>query len=113
MDFINLPQIIHSKHAKESMPSVLSDEDIPMIVYRLSRPIRSRILNYKKFVTELDLDGFIENKDVVKCHCSEYNTKFWNNERGHVLTGNLQIIKNNKLRKLFSKLIGIRLGELL
>ena len=26
-----------------------------------------------------------------------------NNERGHILTGNLKIIKNNKLRKLFSK----------
>ena len=26
-----------------------------------------------------------------------------NNERRHILTGNLKIIKNNKLRKLFSK----------
>ena len=26
-----------------------------------------------------------------------------NNDRKHILTGNLQIIKNNKLRKLFSK----------
>ena len=103
MDFINLPQIIRSKHAKENMPSVLTDEDIPMVVYSLSQPIRSRILNYKKFVTELNLDQFIENKDTVKCHCSEYNTQFLNNERGHVLTGSLKIIKNNKLRKLFSK----------
>ena len=29
--------------------------------------------------------------------------KFLNNERGHVLTGSLKIIQNNKLRKLFSK----------
>ena len=58
MDFINLPQIIRSKHAKENMPSVLTDEDIPMVVYSLSQPIRSRILNYKKFVTELDLDHY-------------------------------------------------------
>ena len=81
----------------------MTDEDIPMVVYSLSQPIRSRILNYKKFVTELNLDQFIENKDTVKCHCSEYNTQFLNNERGHVLTGSLKIIKNNKLRKLFSK----------
>ena len=69
----------------------------------MSQTIRSRILNYKKFVAELDFDQFIENKDTVKCHCSEYNTQFLNNERGNVLTGSLKIIKNNKLRKLFSK----------
>ena len=96
MDFINLPQIIRSKHANE-------DEDIPMVVFSLSQPIRSRILNYKKFVTELNLDQFIENKDSVKCHCAQYNTQFLNNERGHVLTRSMKIIKDNKLRKLFSK----------
>ena len=53
MDFINLPQIIRSNAAKESMPSILSDDDIPMIVYSLSQPIRSRILNYKKFFSDL------------------------------------------------------------
>ena len=84
------------------MPSVLTDEDIPMVVYSLSQPIRSRILNCKKFVTKLDLDQFIEHIDTVKCH-SEYNIQFLNNERGHVLTGSLKIIKNNKLRKNFSK----------
>ena len=102
MDFINLPQIIRSKEAKDSMPSILNDDDIPMVIYSLSQPIRSRILNYKKFVSELDLDGFNENKDSIKCHCSQYD-KFLNNDRKHILTGNLQIIKNNKLRKLFSK----------
>ena len=32
-----------------------------------------------------------------------YGHTFLNKERGHILTGNLKIIKNNKLRKLFSK----------
>ena len=59
-------------------------------------------MNYKKFVTKLNLDQFIENKDTVKCHCSEYNNQFLNNERGHVITRSLKIIKN-MLRKLFSK----------
>ena len=48
-------------------------------------------------------DKFIENKDTVQCNCSEYNTQFLSNERGHFLTGSLKIIKNNKLHKLFSK----------
>ena len=85
------------------MPSILNDDDIPMVGYSFSQPVRSRILNYKKFVSELDLDGFNENKDAIKCHCSQYDNKFLNNDRKHILTGNLQIIKNNKIRKLFSK----------
>ena len=60
-------------------------------------------MNYKKFVTELNLDQFTEKKYTVKCHCSEYITQFLNNERGHFPTGSLKIIKNNKLRKLFLK----------
>ena len=103
MDFINLPQIIRSKEAKDSMPSILTDDDIPMIVYSLSQPIRSRILNYKKFVSELDLDVFCKNNDSINCCCSQYDDKFLNKDRNHILTGNLQIVKNNKLRKLFSK----------
>ena len=55
---------------------MVSDEDIPLVVYSLAQPIRSKILNYKKFV---------------------------NPEPQHVLTGNLKIVKNNNLRKLLSK----------
>ena len=91
MDFINLPQIIRSKEAKDSMHSILNADDIPMVV--LAQPIRSRILNYKKFVSEIDLDGFNENKDSIKCHCFQYDNKFLKNYRKHILTGNLQIIK--------------------
>ena len=58
MDFINLPQIIRSDEARKNMPSSLNENDIPMVVYALSQPIRSRILNYKKFVSQLDLDAF-------------------------------------------------------
>ena len=50
LDFINLPQIIRSKHSKKSIPPNASDEDIHMVVYSLAQPIRSKILNYKKFV---------------------------------------------------------------
>ena len=103
LDFINLPQIIRSKHSKENMPPMVSDEDIPMIVYSLAQPIRSKILNYKKFVKELDLDRFKEDHETIKCNCQKYSVDFVNPERQHVLTGNLKIVKNNKLRKLFSK----------
>ena len=73
MDFINLPQIIRCDDSKKNMPSCLVETDIPMVVYSLSKPIRSKILNYTKFVAELDLDAFNFNKDVVKCHWNMIN----------------------------------------
>ena len=45
---------------------MVSDEDIPMIVYSLAQSIRSKILNYKKFVKELDLDRFKEDHETIK-----------------------------------------------
>ena len=82
---------------------MLSDEDIPMLVYSLAQPIRSKTLNYKKFVKELDLDRFKEDNETIKCNCQKYSVDFVNPERQHVFTGNLKIVKNNKLRKLLSK----------
>ena len=79
------------------MPPSLSDEDIPMVVYSLSDPIRSKILNYKKFVKELNLDRFKEDNDVIKCNCKNYAADFLDADRNHILTGNLQIVKSNKL----------------
>ena len=85
------------------MPSSISENAIPMVDYSLSQPIHSRILNYKKFVSQLDLDAFNNDNNIIPCHCSQYDHTFLNNEQGHILTGNLKIITNNKLRKLVSK----------
>ena len=75
-----------------------------MVVFKLSKPIRSQIFNYKKFVSkELDLDKFGKNKRSITCNCRKYDREFWNTDRNHVLTGNLEIVKNAKLRKLLSK----------
>ena len=104
MDFINLPKLLRSRESHSNMPPVMEEKDIPMVVYSLSQPIRSQILNYKKFVQkELDLEKFSQNPKSITCNCKNYSRKFVNEDRGHVLTGNLQIIKNNKLRKIFTK----------
>ena len=80
MDFINLPQIICSDGAIKNMPSSLSEKDIPMVVYSLSQPIRSRILNYTKFVSQLDLDAFNNDNNIIPCQCSQYDHTFLNND---------------------------------
>ena len=44
----------------------MEEKDIPMVVYSLSQPIRSQILNYKKFVKkELDLETFFKIRNLL------------------------------------------------
>ena len=104
MDFINLAKLLRSNELASNMPPVMQSEDIPMVVYSLTETTRSKLLNYKKFVgKELDLEVFTNNESSIPCKCSSYPSEFVDANRGHILTGNLQIIKNNKLRKLFCK----------
>ena len=103
MDFINLPRILRSDIIKECRPDVMTDDDIPMVVYRLTDPIRSTILNYSKFVSSLDLNAFHIDESTIPCHCHEFDDQFVDNHHHHILTGDLNIIKNKKLRELISK----------
>ena len=103
MDFISLPRILRSDVLKESRPAVMTDDDIPMVVYKLTPPIRSAILNYSKFVSSFDLNAFHLDNNTIPCHCHEFDNKYIDNHHNHILTGDLSIIQNNKLSKLISK----------
>ena len=103
LDFINLPKILRSDTVKGNSPHLMEETDVPMVVYSLSQPIRSKVFNYKKFVKNLDLDLFCRDNKSVPCHCKKYDPIFIDKNAKHVLTGNLNIVNNNKLRKLLSK----------
>ena len=103
LEFINLPKILRSETVKGNSPHLMEETDVPMVVYSLSQPIRSKVFNYKQFVKNLDLDLFCRNNKSIPCHCKKYDPMFVDTNAKHVLTGNLNIIKNNKLRKLLSK----------
>ena len=74
---------------------ILCDPDI------LTAPISSKFFNFNKFVNNLDLDLFLTNPDSLPCKCN--NSPFVDKYQKHIVTGDLRIIKNNTLRKLFIK----------
>ena len=47
--------------------------------------------------------GFNLDPNSIPCHCSEYDVSFVDHTYKHVLTGDLSLVKNNKLKKLLSK----------
>ena len=68
-----------------------------------SNTICSKVLNYDDFVSELDLNKFSSDKNSIPCHCSKYDKKFTDKDYGHIITGNLNIIKDIKLKNLLAK----------
>ena len=83
----------------------MGDDDIPMVVYKLTPSIRSDIFNYKSFVSNFNIDEFHNNPNCIPCFCHEpgFNPTLIDGQHGHIVTGELKIIKNIKLHNLISK----------
>ena len=64
--------------------------------FKYEKSIRADVTNYKEHI--------LSNEPIsnVNCFCSHYSD-FIDPSVGHVITGNVDIVKNNKLRKLFKK----------
>ena len=74
---------------------------IPTIVYSYLNPIRNEIFNYKDTIQNLDVTEFIENYDNIECNCK--SSPFKDSFHGHIVTGDLNIVKDDNLKELLSK----------
>ena len=74
-----------------------------MVVYSLEQSIRFKIFNYHQFVKDLDLNEFIKDLKSINCSCSHFISEFTDKDHGHIITGDLRIVQNNKLWKLLTK----------
>jgi hypothetical protein len=102
---VNLPRIFHLNSVIETLPFKLKDRtvDIPTVTYSYENPIRSKVLNYKKTLTDFDLTS-LGDGDVPKfsdCNCA--SSPFIDPYHGHVITGDLSIVENSRLTNLLSK----------
>ena len=99
IELLNLNRIMNDKEVSDSCPV-----SRPMIVLNYTKPVRSKILNYRQTVQESNFDSWRSDEGVCNCHRSIFKDPNHN----HVITGNLNIISNFKLRKLLSKGPGYR-----
>ena len=105
MDDLHLSSIFRSNTLVNLLPGKLREDDhIPVVTFRLDPPIRNKILNYKRTVKEIEViqqaNKFVPTY-LPTCHCS--TSTFKDSVHNHVVTGDLRIITNSKLRKLLSK----------
>ena len=92
---VNLSSILHSAEVVNTIPSVAKHFIPPTIVYTLDKPISSKIFNFNKFVTTLDVESFMQDNSVLPCQCS--NSPFADHHHGHIISGDLKLIGNTKL----------------
>ena len=100
VELINIAHILGHPEISSALPTSI-EFSIPMVTYKLGLPLSTKIFNFNHFVNTLDLDEFLLNPDILPCKC--INSPFADKYHKHVVTGDLRIIDNNPLRKLFTK----------
>ena len=94
---VNLPQLM--KKVKNALPSTFHYQDIPKIIYKRSLTISRKVFNYKDTVTNFDCKQWVNSPITCDCKTSEYCDP----HHQHILTGNLGIVTDSKLRSLLCK----------
>ena len=97
MDMIDLPSILNRKEVVKSIPSCVKDYS-PVVSYTYTRTIANRIFNNRRVVEELNFDVGTED---IECNCNSSEYRY--EPAGHVVTGDLRIIRDVKLRELIRK----------
>ena len=98
IEMIDLPRLLNSKTVKDAVPHFLSNREQPMVSYAYTKNISGRIFNQKRVMEGLDFD--VGTGDMC-CDCS--TSEFCYEPVGHIVTGDLTIIRDAKLRALIGK----------
>ena len=82
-----------------TIPAYFKNQSPPIISYSYSFPIAPKIFNYKNVLQGLNTENITRNPSACSCKASE----FCYNPAGHVITGDLNIVRISKLRDILSK----------
>ena len=99
MKFINVARILCEPDLVDFFLSSSVKFLLPMATYNLTTAKSTKFFNLNRFVNNLYLDLFLTNPDILPWKCN--NSLFDKRHHKYVATGNLRIIRNNVLKKLF------------
>ena len=99
MEFISLPSIFTDKSVTSAIPAYLKNTEAPIISCKYNKSIRVTIpvFNFNKHVSVLDIDA--NTPDSRNCKESKYSYP----PAGHVITGDLKIISDSRIRSIICK----------
>ena len=69
MEINILPHIFHDPSVKACFPTDIKFEE-PTVIYSLTNGIMSKIFNFVKFVSNLDVAAFLQDNTILPCNCA-------------------------------------------
>ena len=94
-----LPQLLRSQFVMDKIPAYFKDEEPPKISYQYTNTIANKLFNFSSSRYNLDITNYLSNPQHRQCNTS----KLCYEPHGHLITGNLMVIGNVKLRELVAK----------
>ena len=101
MEDINVSKIFQMNDVFDPF-NLQEHENIPVTTYKLVATIRNKVFNYKQTVETIELEERQSlNDDIYPCNCE--NSEFGDADHVLIMTRDLHLTKNQKIRKLFTK----------
>ena len=83
---------------KRNVSTQFSKTEQISTVYTLTKTTRSKIFNHKEFIKTLNTKDILDN--IKNLPCSRTRSSFTDSNHEHIVTVDIRIVQNNKLRKL-------------
>jgi hypothetical protein len=94
IDAVNLSNIVQS-----CIPEFVKSKSTPCISYKYIPTIASKLFNYEQILQCLDIEHLLLNPPRCSCSSSPFNYQ----PAGHVITGDVSIVRNEELMSLSLK----------
>ena len=98
IDAINLPSLLRSKLVTNKVPAYFKNREPPIISYHYTNTVASKVFNFSSTLSNLNVKNYLSSPKSCQCQMSKYCYQ----PHGHVITGDLKITENVKLRELVS-----------
>ena len=96
VDSINIQALLRSTSVIDKIPVYFRDKEPPILSYEYTSTVASKIFNFAPALSILNVSEYLSNPQT--CQCKEF--KFCFEQHGHVITGDLRVIENARLREL-------------
>ena len=96
---VNIRSVMRNADTCNSLPSTVKGKFDIKLIYKYGNTIGSKILNYNKVLKNI---GTLTYDEIMGLPCDCHGSIFKNDNFGHIITGDLTIIKEPKLRELCS-----------
>ena len=99
VDAINLPALLRSTSVTDKIPDYFKDKEPPTVSYEYTSTVASKLFNFAPAFSHLNVSEYLSDPQTYQCN----ESKFCYEPHGHVITGDLRVIENAKLRELVAK----------